>query len=323
MVLLIDVASDNEVAVGEAASHIVRIANARGGEGFIAVSAEARRKFWLDRARTAAIAAHTNAFKINEDVVIPLPRLGDYTDGIDRINIELSIANKLKLLDALAEFFDAPQLPLLEDDDTVADPAQVEDKRQRARALIETARTRWAEYLANLDAPFTPPADACPPLSAPGSLLTVFTALRDKHIRVSWKREVRRELHQLFIGREYTPVLEACDRIHKEVLKSRVFVALHMHAGDGNVHTNIPVNSDDYAMLAAANAAVARIMKLATDLGGVISGEHGIGITKAPYLEMELSREVVQLMIRLKNAFDPKGILNPGKIFPPEGKSLL
>ena len=83
------------------------------------------------------------------------------------------------------------------------------------------------------------------PLSAPGSPLTVFTALRDKHIRVSWKREVRRELHQLFIGREYTPVLEACDRIHKEVLKSRVFVALHMHAGDGNVHTNIPSNSDE------------------------------------------------------------------------------
>ena len=107
MVLLIDVVSDNEVAVGEAASNIVRIANARGGEGFIAVSAETRKKFWLDRARTAAIAAHTNAFKINEDVVIPLPRLGDYTDGIERINIELSIANKLVLLDALTGFFSA------------------------------------------------------------------------------------------------------------------------------------------------------------------------------------------------------------------------
>ncbi|PKO63677.1 MAG: FAD-linked oxidase, partial [Betaproteobacteria bacterium HGW-Betaproteobacteria-17] len=273
MVLLIDVASDHEVAAGEAASHIVRIANARGGEGFIAVSPEARRKFWLDRARTAAIAAHTNAFKINEDVVIPLPRLGDYTNGIERINIELSIANKLKLLDALAEFFDSPQLPLLEDDDTVADPVQVDDKRQRAQALIESVKARWQGYAGDLDAPFTPPADA--PLSVPDSPLTVFTALRDKHIRVSWKREVRRELHQLFIGREYTRVLETCDRIHKEVLKSRVFIALHMHAGDGNVHTNIPVNSDDYAMLQAANAAVARIMALATELGGVISGEHG------------------------------------------------
>ncbi len=63
-----------------------------------------------------------------------------------------------------------------------------------------------------------------------------------------------------------------------------MFVALHMHAGDGNVHTNIPVNSDDYAMLQAANAAVARIMALAQSLGGVISGEHGIGITKLEYL---------------------------------------
>ena len=311
MVLLIDVVSDNELAVGEAASKIVQLANARGGEGFIAVSAETRRKFWLDRARTAAIAAHTNAFKINEDVVIPLPRLGDYTDGIERINIELSISNKLKLCDALVEFF-AGELPLLEDDDTVADPAQVQDKRQRARGLIEAVRTRWADYLANLDAPFTPPADAHPPISSPGSPLTLFTALRDKHIRVSWKREVRRELHQLFIGREYIPVLEACDRVHKEILKSRVFVALHMHAGDGNVHTNIPVNSDDYTMLQAANAAVARIMALAAELGGVISGEHGIGLTKLEFLD----DATITTFSNYKQKVDPAGRFNKGKLLP-------
>ena len=80
------------------------MANARAGEGFIAVSAEARRKFWLDRAETAAIAKHTNAFKINEDVVIPLERMGEYTDAIERINIELSIRNKLDLLAALEEY---------------------------------------------------------------------------------------------------------------------------------------------------------------------------------------------------------------------------
>lgn len=297
MVLLIDVVSDNEVAVGEAASRIVQLANARGGEGFIAVSAETRKKFWLDRARTAAIAAHTNAFKINEDVVIPLPRLGDYTDGIERINIEYSIANKLKLLDALDEFF-AGELPLLEDDETVADPAQVEEKRQRALALIGTVRTRWAEYLANLDAPHES-----------GS---IFTALRDKHMRVSWKREVRRELHQLFIGREYTPVLEACDRIHQEILKSRVFVALHMHAGDGNVHTNIPVNSDNYAMLQSANAAVARIMALATELGGVISGEHGIGLTKLEFLD----DATIGTFAEYKKKVDPSGRFNKGKLLP-------
>jgi FAD/FMN-containing dehydrogenase/Fe-S oxidoreductase len=297
MVLLIDVVSDNEVAVGEAASHIVRIANARGGEGFIAVSAESRKKFWLDRARTAAIAAHTNAFKINEDVVIPLPRLGDYTDGIERINIELSIANKLKLLDALTAFFGAP-LPLLEGDDTVADPEQVEEKRQRAHALIESVKARWLEYADDLDAPHES-----------GS---VFTALRDKHLRVSWKREVRRELHQLFIGREYTRLLEACDRIHQEILKGRVFVALHMHAGDGNVHTNIPVNSDDYVMLQTANAAVARIMKLATDLGGVISGEHGIGLTKLEFLD----DATISIFADYKKKVDPNHRFNKGKLLP-------
>ena len=298
MVLLIDVVSDNEVAVGEAASHIVRIANARDGEGFIAVSADARRKFWLDRARTAAIAAHTNAFKINEDVVIPLPRLGDYTDGIERINIELSIANKLALLDALTAFFSAPRLPLLEDDDTVADPEQVEAKRQRALTLISSVKATWQGYVGDLDA-----------AHESGS---IFTALRDKHIRVSWKREVRRELHQLFVGREYTKVLQACDRIHKDVLKSRVFVALHMHAGDGNVHTNIPVNSDNYAMLQSANAAVARIMALATELGGVISGEHGIGITKLEFLDAE----TIAIFAKYKQKVDPSNRFNQGKLAP-------
>ena len=83
----------------------MRLANARHGEGFIAITPETRKRFWLDRSRTAAIAAHTNAFKINEDVVIPLPRLGDYSDGIERINIELSIQNKLRLLDTLTEYF--------------------------------------------------------------------------------------------------------------------------------------------------------------------------------------------------------------------------
>ncbi|MDO9220347.1 MAG: FAD-linked oxidase C-terminal domain-containing protein, partial [Thiobacillus sp.] len=314
MVLLIDVVSDNEIAVGAAASKIVQLANARGGEGFIAVSAETRKKFWLDRARTAAIAAHTNAFKINEDVVIPLPRLGDYTDGIEHINIELSITNKLKLLNALAGFFAAP-LPLLEDEDTIADPAQVADKQAQAQALIASVHARWADHLVNLDAPFVPPADS--PLLSPqhgGTAhplpLTHFTALRDKHIRVSWKREVRRELHQLFVGREYTRILEACDRIHAEVLKSRVFVALHMHAGDGNVHTNIPVNSDDYAMLQAANAAVARIMALATDLGGVISGEHGIGLTKLEFLDAA----AIAIFADYKTRVDPEGRFNKGKL---------
>ncbi|PPD47456.1 MAG: FAD-linked oxidase, partial [Methylobacter sp.] len=101
MVLIGDIVGDDDKQVALAASEVVRLCNARDAEGFIAVSHETRKTFWLDRARTAAIAKHTNAFKINEDVVIPLSRMGDYCDGIERINIELSLRNKLRLCEAL------------------------------------------------------------------------------------------------------------------------------------------------------------------------------------------------------------------------------
>jgi Fe-S oxidoreductase len=85
-----------------------------------------------------------------------------------------------------------------------------------------------------------------------------------------------------------------------------------MHAGDGNVHTNIPVNSDNYAMLKAANRAVARIMRIARSLNGVISGEHGIGITKLEYLtEAELAG-----FRGYKNRIDPEGRFNKDKLMP-------
>jgi Fe-S oxidoreductase len=105
-------------------------------------------------------------------------------------------------------------------------------------------------------------------------------------------------------------VLEGIEAIHRRVLRGRVFVALHMHAGDGNVHTNIPVNSDDYAMLQRANRAVARIMRLARSLDGVISGEHGIGITKLEYLEAE----EIEPFRAYKRAVDPEGRFNAGKL---------
>jgi Fe-S oxidoreductase len=107
-------------------------------------------------------------------------------------------------------------------------------------------------------------------------------------------------------------VLDRCTALHQLALKSRVFVALHMHAGDGNVHTNIPVNSDDYEMLQQAYGAVNRIMSLARNLGGVISGEHGIGITKFDFLEAE----EVAPFIAYKHRVDPQGHFNKGKLLP-------
>ena len=304
MLLLGDIVGDDEAAVARAASEVVRIANSRAGEGFIAVSAEARKKFWADRKRTAAIARHTNAFKVNEDVVIPLPRMGEYTEGIERINVELSLRNKLELVDALHAFFGRGSLPLARGDEIgeTPSPELLEDRVQQALALLADVRARWQRWLAELDV-VQPPGSA-------GAGETCFALLQDGRWRASWKQQVRAPLQTLFAGGVFAPVLEECRRIHAEVLRARVWVALHMHAGDGNVHTNIPVNSDNYAMLRTAHEAVARIMALARSLGGVISGEHGIGITKLEFLtDAEL-----QPFADYKARIDPEGRFNKGKL---------
>jgi FAD/FMN-containing dehydrogenase len=256
MVLIGDLVGEDVDAVASAASAVVRIANARGGEGFVAVSADARRGFWLDRARTAAIAKHTNAFKINEDVVIPLERLADYTDGIERINIEQSITNKLELLDALESYFRGT-LRLYRVDETLPSTQILGDRPARALALIERVRARWRWLGEHLD---TPAIELPSEVSGWGALHnelvtrfeTVCEALQAYALRLSWKDEVRELLHAIFSGLAFREILDGADGVHRRVLRGRVFVALHMHAGDGNVHTNIPVNSDDYAMLQRA-----------------------------------------------------------------------
>jgi FAD/FMN-containing dehydrogenase/Fe-S oxidoreductase len=319
MVLVADVASDDADAAAAAASEIVRLANLRQGEGFIAVTREARKKFWLDRGRTAAIAKHTNAFKINEDVVIPLPRMGDYCDGIERINIELSLYNKLALLDALDGFF-ATDLPLYyKDDKQLGDLELLGNRAEDARELLRDVRKRWEWLRDNLDNPEL--LDVSSPLNTQTATIndqrstincTVFQALQNHTLRASWKLELREPLRYIFSGSTYQPVLDGCTAIHQSVLKSRVFVALHMHAGDGNVHTNIPVNSDNYQMLQQAYRAVDQIMQLARDLGGVISGEHGIGITKFDYLD----ENQIAPFIAYKQRIDPEGRFNKGKLLP-------
>jgi len=292
MVLLADIVGEAEDAVAKAASEVVRIANVRGAEGFVAVSAEARRKFWLDRARTAAIAKHTNAFKLNEDVVIPLHRLGDYTDGVERINVEHSLANKLELCDAIDAFLASPLLPHAWGPDSDVRPPQelLEAKVEEARGLTREVRARWQDLADRLDENFRP--------------------LQDHSVVVSWKAELKRPLEEALAGLAFAPLLSRVNEIHRDVLRRRLFVAMHMHAGDGNVHTNIPVNSDDYRMLQDANAAVRRIMHLARALGGVVSGEHGIGITKVEYL----TDEELAPFADYKRRVDPGGHFNAGKL---------
>jgi glycolate oxidase len=87
------------------------------------------------------------------------------------------------------------------------------------------------------------------------------------------------------------------------------------HAGDGNIHVNIMVDPNNEAEIARAREAERRLFAGVVSLEGSISGEHGIGFAKAPFLGLELSPEAIALMKRVKRAFDPHDILNPGKIF--------
>ena len=181
MALFGDIVGDDADAVARATSEVVRIANARAGEGFVAVSAEARKKFWLDRKRTAAISKHTNAFKINEDVVIPLPRMGEYTEGIERINIELQPgatswrwSTRSRRSSATATCRSA----------RATTPARspsaelLEDRVQQALALLrERARAEWRHWL-----------DRPRPRRRPRQRRArYFELLQDHTLRASWK----------------------------------------------------------------------------------------------------------------------------------------
>ncbi|MES1190644.1 MAG: FAD/FMN-binding oxidoreductase [Steroidobacter sp.] len=326
MVLLGDIVGNDENAVGLATSEVVRLANARTGEGFVAVNADARKKFWADRSRTAAIAKHTNAFKINEDVVIPLHRMGEYTDEIERINIELSLQNKLQLLDALENYLSGELKLAPSDDPELADVSAREMLHERtaeARQLLNKVRHRWQYLYQHLDQPLNEASRTLRDLGygavldeinsrAQGSSLRIIDVVQDRSIRVSWKQEVRATLRHIFAGGAFTPITGECEAIHKKILRGRLFVALHMHAGDGNVHTNIPVNSDNYEMLRVATETVERIMHIARNLDGVISGEHGIGITKLEFLTEAETAEFRNYKLKV----DPHGRFNKGKLLP-------
>jgi glycolate oxidase len=164
-------------------------------------------------------------------------------------------------------------------------------------------------------------ADACRAAGA----LSVTRAATDADREELWA--VRRQLslalratgllkinHDVVVPRGRIP--ELFDLVERMKVDYRLRIAAFGHAGDGNIHVNLMVDPDDPAELARAHAAERYLFEQVVALEGSISGEHGIGFAKAPYLPIELSPDVIALLKRVKTAFDPNGILNPGKIFP-------
>jgi glycolate oxidase len=111
-------------------------------------------------------------------------------------------------------------------------------------------------------------------------------------------------------------VPEMLKRLRKLSQESGIKIVNFGHAGDGNIHVNIMVDRKDKEEYQKGINLVEQVFKDTLSLGGTISGEHGIGLTKARYIGMELARKEIEIMESIKKVFDPKNILNPGKIFP-------
>lgn len=320
MVIVGDVIGNNEESILKQVESVKKIVTSGNGELFVATTPEARHQFWAERSRTSAISKHTNAFKLNEDVVIPLDKIGEYTDACERFNIKCSIQNKLDILDAVQSYLNGPIKlgKLAVSSQGFTQEELLNQRLPQANELIERVRKQWQYALGHFDESARPALDELQRLGrAPEGELpedyqsrNLLYLIQNHFVRISWKKEVQKILDQIYGGDSFDVLRAGIQKTHDHVLRGRVFIALHMHAGDGNVHTNIPVNSDNVEMLKIANDAVAYVMKIAKQLGGAISGEHGIGLTKIAFVEPGELDEFHKYLEKV----DPDGHFNKGKL---------
>ncbi|MDR3090405.1 MAG: DUF3683 domain-containing protein [Desulfobulbaceae bacterium] len=243
-------------------------------ELFVAQDADEAERFWRDRKRLGAIAARTNAFKLNEDIVLPLPALAEFSRYVDSYNLDEDLYTSRHTIEEIEAF--------LYTADHGEDPDWMEAKIPKAREMC--ART-WGL------------------LAGRG---------KDDARQQTLMRQLRHELKELFSG--YGQIGAEIDAIYEHARSRRIVIATHMHAGDGNIHVNIPVFSNDRQMMRRAEKTAADVMKKAVELGGAVSGEHGIGITKMKFLEEKRRLE----LLRYRQEIDPDGLMNPGMLVDPD-----
>ncbi|MBU2480058.1 MAG: DUF3683 domain-containing protein, partial [Proteobacteria bacterium] len=274
-VLLIDMAADDEGSLQNGISVLENILGPFDKTGFsVARDEKEAVRFWLDRKRLGAIAAHTNAFKLNEDIVLPIDSLADFARYIDQYNIEEKKFNQNRIIQDIVDY--------LEDAVPLSDPELLKKRVGKAKDLAY--RTRKKLDIASRDA--------------------IEAGIHAKN----FYNEVMDSL------RGYTLVSQKVAEVFEQTKARQIIIATHMHAGDGNVHVNIPVLSNDREMMARANITADRIMEKAVSLNGVVSGEHGIGITKFKHLDPAIIAEFEQY----RKQVDPKGLMNPCKLSEPD-----
>jgi FAD/FMN-containing dehydrogenase/Fe-S oxidoreductase len=270
-VLLIDVAGRDPEELARGVERLRAALKPHAtAELFIAADEAQAAAFWADRKKFGAIARRTNAFKLNEDVVLPVERLAEFARAVEHMNLSEERHNHAQTVESLRAWALAAE----EHRNSFAGPR----KAPAIGRLCDQAR-REAEGAAR-------------------------EALRGGLIL----RGLAAALEDLFTG---VPGAAGGASAVGEAGRLRLIVAAtHMHAGDGNVHVNIPVFSNDRGMMLRAQALAEAVMRLAVELGGSVSGEHGIGITKASHL----SGEARAALDAHRALFDPRGLMNPGKL---------
>ncbi|MFZ5569055.1 MAG: DUF3683 domain-containing protein [Thermodesulfobacteriota bacterium] len=270
-VLLVDMVAQEERQLERARTRLSDLLRPYPNTGlFFAADRIEAARYWQDRKKLGAIAARTNAFKLNEDIVLPLPALAEFADFVDRYNIEEERHNQRTLVWTWGTYLETAK--------PIADPQWLDAKIGKARELLANAIER-------------------------------LTYAGKDHLRQETHiRELKSELLDLFRG--YSRVSDEIGKLYTEIRSHLIVIATHMHAGDGNVHVNIPVFSNDREMMARAAETAEIIMAKAVELDGVVSGEHGIGFTKLAHIDPRRLEELAEY----RRKIDPEGLMNPGKL---------
>jgi FAD/FMN-containing dehydrogenase/Fe-S oxidoreductase len=296
-VLIIDIESNDEADMEASSKNIIEIVKQYNAEGFIAENAAMRTAFWDARKHVGAISRHTNAFKLNEDIVIPIEKLPEFSNFQEMINTRKELENYVDLVAEVKDYFDRKEV----EDDTFL-PTKISSFTRQ----LDEIREDFAKYIEYIEHPVREFYPADPEYSKDDRL--VFMVIRDRQILKDLENRVKESFRQLFHG--YEEIIRDITEIFRNRRSRKIIVATHMHAGDGNIHVNLPVHSNDYAMMQEAEDTVALVMKKTVELGGVITGEHGIGLTKLRFID----QDVLDAYAAYKKEADPDDMFNPGKL---------
>ncbi|MDO5536650.1 MAG: FAD-binding and (Fe-S)-binding domain-containing protein, partial [Desulfovibrionaceae bacterium] len=261
-VIIVQVDGDDAYLLDKCVDNIVQVVEQ---QEFVDISVAQDKKeaerFWEDRHRLSLIAKRTSGFKMNEDVVIPIGRIPEFSQFLEQVNLECTAKAYRRALQDVGRCSGFPM-----------------EDREFNKEFSYISKGALGQLSSN-DVSDT-------------EILSRARAFLEK------------------LCEKYPRLQRSIHSIMEDMEASRLVVASHMHAGDGNCHINIPVNSNDHDMLEHAEEVACQVMTKCQEMGGEVSGEHGIGITKIHFL----SQQKMDDLRLFKERTDPRDVMNPAKL---------